>query len=110
MAPLRCPRCSTTRCGNCCPAQPAGHGTATAQAAAPASDGFLFSGNRHESVPRALFLDRRLTPLERNAWQVFRLQLNDDGVTAFPTYDQLRPYLASCLARRRPRTKPWRAP
>ncbi|MGU0693693.1 STY4528 family pathogenicity island replication protein [Pseudomonas aeruginosa] len=58
-------------------------------------DGFLFSGNRHESVPRALFLDRRLTPLERNAWQVFRLLLNDDGVTAFPTYDQLRPWLAS---------------
>lgn len=58
-------------------------------------DGFLFSGNRHESVPRRLFLDPRLTPLERNAWQVFRLQLNDDGVTAFPTYEQLRPYLAS---------------
>lgn len=34
---------------------------------APASDGFLYSGNRHESVPRALFLDTRLTPLERNA-------------------------------------------
>ena len=65
------------------------------RATAPAADGFLYSGNRHESVPRALFLDRRLTPLERNAWQVFRLQLNDDGVTAFPTYDQLRPYLAS---------------
>ncbi|MDP2747822.1 STY4528 family pathogenicity island replication protein [Pseudomonas sp.] len=61
----------------------------------PVGDGFLYSGNRHESVPRALFLDRRLTPLERNAWQVFRLLLNDDGVTAFPTYDQLRPYLAS---------------
>lgn len=60
-----------------------------------ATDGFLFSGNRHESVPRALFLDRRLTPLERNAWQVFRLLLNDDGITAFPTYEQLRPYLAS---------------
>ena len=59
------------------------------------SDGFLYSGNRHESVPRRLFLDRRLTPLERNAWQVFRLLLNDDGVTAFPTYDQLRPWLAS---------------
>lgn len=59
------------------------------------NDGFLYSGNRHESVPRALFLDRRLTPLERNAWQVFRLLLNADGVTAFPTYDQLRPYLAS---------------
>ena len=65
-----------------------------AQGTAPSQDGFL-SGNRHESVPRRLFLDRRLTPLERNAWQVFRLQLNDDGVTAFPTYDQLRPYLAS---------------
>lgn len=47
------------------------------------------------SVPRRLFLDRRLTPLERNAWQVFRLMLNDDGVTAFPTYEQLRPWLAS---------------
>src|SRR3546814_10452418 len=66
-----------------------------AQGTAPSQDCFLYSGNRHESVPRALFLDRRLTPLERNAWQVFRLQLNDDGVTAFPTYDQLRPYLAS---------------
>lgn len=63
--------------------------------AAAAADGFLYSGNRHESVPRALFLDRRLTPLERNGWQIFRLLLNDDGVTAFPTYDQLRPYLAS---------------
>jgi len=57
-------------------------------------DAFLFSGNRHETVPRRLFLDRRLTPLERNAWQVFRLMLNDDGVTAFPTYEQLRPWLA----------------
>ncbi|MCO1686889.1 hypothetical protein FA454_16035 [Pseudomonas aeruginosa] len=63
--------------------------------AVPTSDGFLYSGNRHESVPRALLLDRRLAPLERNAWQVLRLRLNDDGVTAFPTYDQLRPYLAS---------------
>lgn len=62
---------------------------------APASDGFLYNGNRHESVPRALFLDTRLTPLERNAWQIIRLMLNADGVTAFPTYDQLRPYLAS---------------
>lgn len=58
-------------------------------------DGFLFSGNRHESVPRALLLDKRLTPLERNTWQVFRLLLNKDGLTAFPTYDQLAPYLAS---------------
>jgi hypothetical protein len=64
-------------------------------------DGFLYSGNRHESVPRALFFDRRLTPLERNAWQVIRLRLNDDGVTAFPTYEELRPLLSSmpCAAK-----------
>ena len=77
------------------PTPPAPRGAAAASLAAPVSDGFLYSGNRHESVPRALFLDRRLTPLERNAWQVFRLQLQSDGVTAFPTYDQLRPYLTS---------------
>lgn len=58
-------------------------------------DSFLFSGNRHDSVPRALLLDRRLTPLERNAWQVFRLMLMVDGITAMPTYDQLAPWLAS---------------
>jgi hypothetical protein len=55
--------------------------------------GIIFSGNPHETVPRRLLLDDRLTPLERNAWQVFRLLINDDGLTAFPTYDQLRPYL-----------------
>lgn len=70
-------------------------GLAPPQSSSPVGDGFLYSGNRQESVPRALLLDRRLTPLERNAWQVFRLLLNADGVTALPTYDQLRLYLAS---------------
>lgn len=55
--------------------------------------GIIFSGNPHETVPRRLLLDQRLTPLERNAWQVFRLLINSDGITAFPTYEQLRPYL-----------------
>lgn len=58
-------------------------------------DGIVFAGNKQEVVPRRLFLDTRLTPLERNAWQVIRLMLNDDGVTVFPTYEQLRPFLAS---------------
>ena len=40
---------------------------------------------------------------------MFRLQLNDDGVTAFPTYDQLRPIWPRCRVRRKPRTRPWRA-
>lgn len=74
--------------------------TSSAAPAAP-TDGFLFSGNRHDSVPRALLMDKRLTPLERNGWQVFRLMLTEDGITAMPTYDQLAPWLASmpCAAR-----------
>src|SRR5882757_7774111 len=59
------------------------------------TDGLLFCGNPHESVPRSLFTDDRLTPLERNAWQVIRMQVGRDGVTVFPTYDSLRPYLSS---------------
>lgn len=67
---------------------------AAAGATSPSSySGIIFSGNPHETVPRRLLLDDRLTPLERNAWQVFRLLVNEDGITAFPTYDQLRPYL-----------------
>jgi len=58
------------------------------------ADDFIFSGNRHDSVPRALLQDRRLTPLERNAWQVFRLMLSDDGITTMPGYEQLAPWLA----------------
>lgn len=57
-------------------------------------DGFLYSGNRHDSLPRALLLDRRLTPLERNAWQVLHVLLDRSGLTTFPTYERLRPYLA----------------
>lgn len=67
--------------------------TATQSASPSHYAGIIFSGNPHETVPRKLLLDNRLTPLERNCWQVFRLLVNEDGVTAFPTYDQLRPYL-----------------
>lgn len=61
----------------------------------PHKDSFIFSGNKQESVPRTLFLDQRLTPLERNAWQVIRMMLQADGITAVPTYEELRPYLTS---------------
>ena len=67
--------------------------TATQSASPSQYAGIIFSGNPHETVPRKLLLDNRLTPLERNCWQVFRLLVNEDGLTAFPTYDQLRPYL-----------------
>ncbi|UII69659.1 STY4528 family pathogenicity island replication protein [Pseudomonas sp. HN11] len=56
--------------------------------------GFLFSGKSHEVVPRRLLLDNRLTPLERNAWQVFRLMLQGQGVVT-PRYEDLQPYLSS---------------
>ncbi|USW03776.1 STY4528 family pathogenicity island replication protein [Pseudomonas pergaminensis] len=56
--------------------------------------GFLFSGQSHEVVPRRLLLDCRLTPLERNAWQVFRLMLQGQGVVT-PRYEDLQPYLSS---------------
>ncbi|MGS1020531.1 STY4528 family pathogenicity island replication protein [Burkholderia glumae] len=71
------------------------HADPSGKPAVRPGDGLLFSGNRHETVPRALFLDRRLTPLERNAWQVIRLRLERDGLTAFPAYGELAPYLAS---------------
>lgn len=71
------------------------HTDPSGEPAARAGDGVLFSGNRHETVPRALFLDRRLTPLERNAWQIIRLQLQRDGMTAFPSYHELAIHLAS---------------
>jgi hypothetical protein len=58
-------------------------------------DGFFFGGQSHETVPRKLLTDRRLTPLERNAWQVFRLYLDREGVTSVPTYEQLRDFLSS---------------
>jgi len=58
-------------------------------------DHFVYSGQAHDCVPRALLLDRRLSPLERNAWQVIRLLLNGDGITALPTYERLRPFLTT---------------
>jgi hypothetical protein len=58
-------------------------------------EGLLFTGNPHEAVPRFLLLDPRLSPLERNAWQVFRMLIRDDGLTAFPNYDQLQQFLSA---------------
>lgn len=67
----------------------------TDDAQPPIADSILFSGNRAEIVPQALLLDIRLTPLERNAWQVFRMHLSEGGLSSFPTYQQLRRFLAS---------------
>lgn len=59
------------------------------------TDNYIFDGKGYESVPRALFLDNRLTPIERNAWVVLRMLLEADGVTSLTTYEQLQPYLTT---------------
>ena len=56
--------------------------------------GFLFSGQSHATVPRRLLLDNRLTPLERNAWQVLRMLLDGQGLVT-PRYEDLQPYLSA---------------
>ncbi len=45
-------------------------------------------------VPQALLLDKRLTPLERNAWLAFRSQADDDG-TVILGHEDLRRFLSS---------------
>lgn len=56
--------------------------------------GFIYSGQRHETVPRRLLLDNRLTPLERNAWQVIRLLIDERGLST-PRYEDLQACLSS---------------
>ncbi|WP_157969752.1 STY4528 family pathogenicity island replication protein [Pseudomonas huaxiensis] len=59
------------------------------------NEGLLYSGDTHGPVPRQLFTDNRLTPLERNAWQLFRMTLASEGISPLPTYEQLQPYMTT---------------
>lgn len=45
-------------------------------------------------LPQALLLDRRLTPLERNTWQVLRWLITERQVKT-PRYQDLQPYLST---------------
>ncbi|HFJ9781971.1 TPA: STY4528 family pathogenicity island replication protein [Stenotrophomonas maltophilia] len=51
-------------------------------------------------TPKALLLDERLTPLERNAWLTFRALASSDG-TVVLSYDALRQYLPSAPGSKR---------
>jgi len=51
-------------------------------------------------TPKALLLDERLTPLERNAWLTFRSLASSDG-TVVLSYDALRKYLPSAPGSKR---------
>jgi|GEM_PF-511353 len=55
----------------------------------------LFSGNLQESIPHKLMQDSRLTPLERNAWIVFRMAMDRRGQSATsPRYKDLQPCIS----------------
>lgn len=70
-----------------------GHHASALGNGAESPDGLLFLGNPHETVPRALLLDRRLGAVDILGWQMIRLLANADRTTAFPTYDDLQPLL-----------------
>lgn len=56
--------------------------------------GLLFLGNVHDAVPRCLFLDSRLSPLDKMAWVMIRLYAQQNEGAVFPTYDELQCQLA----------------
>lgn len=47
------------------------------------------------TTPIALLVDPRLTPLERNGWQVLRMLSGPDGVSSLTSLSQLRRYLTT---------------
>ncbi|MBA4823466.1 helix-turn-helix domain-containing protein [Pantoea ananatis] len=57
--------------------------------------GLLFMGNVHDAFPRSLFLDTRLSPLDKIAWVMIRLYAQQNEGAVFPTYDELQAQLAS---------------
>lgn len=57
--------------------------------------GLLFMGNVHDAFPRRLFLDTRLSPLDKTAWVMIRLYAQQNEGAIFPTYDELQAQLAS---------------
>ncbi|PYG78484.1 MULTISPECIES: STY4528 family pathogenicity island replication protein [unclassified Pseudomonas] len=63
----------------------------SAAAAAPIRT--IYYGD-NDPLPLKLLLDRRLTPLERNTWQVLRWLITERKVQT-PRYQDLQPYLAT---------------
>ncbi|MFJ4387078.1 STY4528 family pathogenicity island replication protein [Pseudomonas sp. NPDC089408] len=62
-------------------------------AAAEAPIRTIYYGD-NDPLPMKLLLDRRLTPLERNTWQVLRWLITERRVQT-PRYQDLQPYLAT---------------
>jgi hypothetical protein len=60
-----------------------------------ASDSLLFMGNQHDAVPRRLLQDPLLSPRDKFAWQVIRMQAQDNGGAVFPSYSELQVQLSN---------------
>ncbi|HDL8466723.1 TPA: helix-turn-helix domain-containing protein [Yersinia enterocolitica] len=63
--------------------------------AANEQSGLVFLGNVHDAVPRQLFLDERLSALDKMAWVMIRLYAQQNEGAVFPTYDELQQQLAA---------------
>ncbi|CDL84540.1 STY4528 family pathogenicity island replication protein [Xenorhabdus cabanillasii] len=57
--------------------------------------GLIYAGNIHDSIPRQLLLDSRLSPFDKMAWMMIRLYAQQNDGATFPTYDELQLQLAS---------------
>lgn len=60
-----------------------------------AYDSLLFMGNPHNTVPRRLLQDPLLSPRDKFAWQVIRMQAQDNGGAVFPSYSELQVQLSN---------------
>lgn len=63
--------------------------------AANEQSGLVFLGNMHDAIPRQLFLDERLSALDKMAWVMIRLYAQQNEGAVFPTYDELQQQLAA---------------
>ncbi|OCJ36823.1 STY4528 family pathogenicity island replication protein [Serratia sp. 14-2641] len=57
--------------------------------------GLLYLGNVHDAIPRQLYMDNRLSPLDKTAWVMIRLYAQQNDGAVFPTYEELQLQLAS---------------
>lgn len=53
------------------------------------SDGLLFLGNWHDAMPRLIFQDPVLQPVDTRIWGVIKIAAIASGHTAFPSYKQI---------------------
>ncbi|HHE3463232.1 STY4528 family pathogenicity island replication protein [Pasteurella multocida] len=58
------------------------------------SEGLLYFGNPHESIPLRLLQDTYLTPKAKFAWQIIKLNAKAYQGTAFPSYEELQKLLS----------------